>query len=155
MQDVQRAFGLVRQKAKAWELDANRIGVLGFSAGGHLSATASTNYSERVYKRIDTADDLPCRPDFTVLVYPAYLVDNATKTKLEPEFIIDKNTPPAFLVHAGNDRIPPKVVFSIISPCAKRAWKRNCTFIRSAVMDSGFARPSFQFTNGLIDVVSG
>ena len=106
LQDVQRAFGLVRQKAKAWKLDANRIGVLGFSAGGHLSATASTNYSERVYKRIDAADDLPCRPDFTVLVYPAYLVDNATKTKLEPEFTIDKNTPPAFLVHAGNDRIP-------------------------------------------------
>jgi len=106
LQDVQRAFGIVRQKAQSWKLDPGRIGVLGFSAGGHLSATVSTNYSKRTYKRVDAADDLPSRPDFTVLVYPAYLVDNATKTQLEPEFTIDKNTPPAFLVHAGNDRIP-------------------------------------------------
>ena len=106
LQDVQRAFGIVRQKADAWKLDPARIGVLGFSAGGHLSATASTNYSKRVYKPVDAADELSCRPDFTVLVYPAYLVDNATKTQLELEIAIDKNTPPAFLVHAGNDRIP-------------------------------------------------
>ena len=106
LQDVQRTFGLVRQNAADWDIDPSRIGVLGFSAGGHLSATASTNHAKRIYERVDAADDLSCRPDFTILVYPAYLVDNETKTKLEPEFVINKNTPPAFLVHAGNDRIP-------------------------------------------------
>jgi acetyl esterase/lipase len=106
LQDVQRTFGIVRSKAAEWKLDPDRIGVLGFSAGGHLSATASTNYQTRTYDRIDSRDDLSCRPDFTVLVYPAYLVDNETKTRLEPEIKVDANTPPAFMVHAGNDRIP-------------------------------------------------
>ena len=105
-QDVQRTFGIVRSKATEWNIDPDRIGILGFSAGGHLSATASTNYQKRTYERIDCADDLSCRPDFTVLVYPAYLVDNETKSKLESEIKVDKNTPPAFMVHAGNDRIP-------------------------------------------------
>jgi acetyl esterase/lipase len=106
LQDVQRTFGIVRSKAADWSIDPDRIGILGFSAGGHLSATASTNYQKRSYERVDCSDDLSCRPDFTVLVYPAYLVDNETKTKLEPEIKVDSNTPPAFMVHAGNDRIP-------------------------------------------------
>lgn len=106
LQDVQRTFGIVRSKAKEWNIDPDRIGVLGFSAGGHLSATASTNFQKRAYDRIDCADDLSCRPDFTVLVYPAYLVDRETKAQLEPEIKVDAKTPPAFMVHAGNDRIP-------------------------------------------------
>jgi len=106
LQDVQRAFGIVRSHAKKWKIDPARIGILGFSAGGHLSATASTSYSSRTYDRVDAADDLACRPDFTILVYPAYLVDRQTKSKLEPEIRIGKDTPPAFLVHAGNDGIP-------------------------------------------------
>ena len=106
LQDVQRAFGIVRHNAKAWGIDPGRIGILGFSAGGHLSATAMTNYRKRTYKAIDDADKVNCRPDFAVLVYPAYLVDNQTKTRLVPEVPVDKQTPPAFLVHAGNDGIP-------------------------------------------------
>lgn len=106
LQDVQRTFGIVRQNASEWGINPEKIGILGFSAGGHLSATASTNYQCRTYTRVDCADDNPCRPDFTILVYPAYLVDNETKTKLEPEIKVDSNTPPAFMAHAGNDRIP-------------------------------------------------
>ncbi len=106
LQDVQRVFGIVRHNAKAWGIDPERIGILGFSAGGHLSATAMTNYRKRTYKSVDDADKVNCRPDFAVLVYPAYLEDNQTKTRLVPEVPVDKQTPPAFLVHAGNDGIP-------------------------------------------------
>ena len=106
LQDVQRTFGIVRQKASEWSIDPERIGILGFSAGGHLGATASTNHQQRTYARVDCADDNSCKPNFTVLVYPAYLVDNETKSILEPEIKVDSSTPPAFLAHAGNDRIP-------------------------------------------------
>lgn len=73
LQDVQRAIGLVRQHAGEWKVDPKRVGVLGFSAGGHLAAAVSNNYAERTYPAVDDADKLSCRPDFAVLVYPAYL----------------------------------------------------------------------------------
>lgn len=105
LQDTQRALGLVRHNAKAWGINPQRIGILGFSAGGHLSATAMTNYRKRTYAKVDAADKASCRPDFGVLVYPAYLVDNKTKTKLVPEAPVDKDTPPAIFIHAGDDRV--------------------------------------------------
>jgi len=103
LQDAQRAVSLVRHHAKEWGLDPKRIGVLGFSAGGHLSATALTNYDKRHYKSVDAVDKASCRPDFGVLIYPAYLVDKETKTQLSPELRITKNTPPIFFAHAGDD----------------------------------------------------
>src|SRR5262249_54892297 len=74
LQDAQRAVSLPRSKAKEWGLDRRRIGILGFSAGGHLSAWAATNFDRRAYDAIDDADKESCRPDFAVLVYPAYLL---------------------------------------------------------------------------------
>ena len=71
LQDVQRAVSLVRHHAKEWGLDPKRIGLLGFSAGGHLSATAMTNYDRRNYSPVDGIDQVSCRPDFSVLIYPA------------------------------------------------------------------------------------
>ncbi len=106
LQDAQRAMGIARSKAKAWGIDPKRIGILGFSAGGHLTVSTLTNYDKRTYERVDAADDLSCRPDFGVLIYPAYLVDNGTKSKLEPEIRVTKDTPPCFFAHAGDDRIP-------------------------------------------------
>ncbi len=106
LQDSQRALGIVRANAKEWGNDPKRLGILGFSAGGHLAATTLTNYAKRTYDRLDASDDFSCRPDFGVLIYPAYLVDNATKTKLEPEIKVTKDTPPCFFAHAGDDRIP-------------------------------------------------
>ncbi len=105
LEDAQRAIGIVRHNAKAWGIDPKRIGILGFSAGGHLSATAMTNFQKRTYPSVDKADQTSCRPDFGVLVYPAYLVDNQTKTKLVPEVKVTKDTPPAIFIHAGDDRI--------------------------------------------------
>lgn len=106
LQDAQRSVSLVRHHAKGWGLDPNRIGILGFSAGGHLSAAALTNYDNRHYKPVDEIDKVSCRPDFGVLIYPAYLVDEETKSKLSPELQITKNTPPVFFAHAADDRVP-------------------------------------------------
>ena len=104
LEDAQRAISLVRSKAKEWDLDPNRIGMLGFSAGGNLTALACTNYEHRAYPPLDDVDKVSCRPDFGVLVYPAWL-DADGKNELKPEFPITKQTPPMFLVHADNDKI--------------------------------------------------
>lgn len=103
LQDAQRAIGLVRSRAKDWGVDAKRIGILGFSAGGHLAATASTNFSERTYPTVDSADGESCRPDFTVLIYPAYLAEKGSPTKLAPEIKVGPDTPPAFIAMTEDD----------------------------------------------------
>lgn len=105
LQDAQRAISTIRHHAKEWGIHPDRIGILGFSAGGHLAAAASTSFSERSYERIDEADEQSCRPDFSVLVYPAYLTGKGKDGIPKLLVNVDKNTPPAFLVHAQNDRI--------------------------------------------------
>jgi acetyl esterase/lipase len=103
--DAQRALSVVRSRAKEWGIDPRRIGMLGFSAGGHLAAAAATNYAKRAYDPIDETDTVLCRPDFVVLVYPAYLA--AKDGRLNPELRVNSRTPPTFLVHASNDPISP------------------------------------------------
>lgn len=103
--DAQRAIRLVRSRAKEWDIDPKRIGVLGFSAGGHLATMAATSFDRSAYEAIDRHDEASCRPDFAILVYPAYLL-NAKKDGLADEVKVTKQTPPAFLVHAGDDPIP-------------------------------------------------
>jgi acetyl esterase/lipase len=105
LQDAQRALGLVRQHAAEWKIDPNRVGVLGFSAGGHLSAALSTNYSERTYTAVDDADKLSCKPDFAVIIYPGYLALADKNYALAPELQIDSNTPPTFLLQAEDDPV--------------------------------------------------
>lgn len=107
-QDAQRAIGLVRSGAKDLALRTDRIGVLGFSAGGHLAARISAHTGSRTYARVDAADDVSCRPDFSVLVYPAYLTTTNAAGGTELALPAGKETPPAFLVHAANDRISPE-----------------------------------------------
>lgn len=105
LQDVQRAIGMVRHRASEWKIDPNRIGVLGFSAGGHLAAAASNNFSTRNYSTVDDADKQSCRPDYTMLIYPAYLVTREDKTKLAPEMKVTGQTPPTFIVMTQDDPI--------------------------------------------------
>ncbi len=105
LMDAQRAVSLVRSHAKEWGLNPERIGILGFSAGGHLSAHTATNFDKRAYKPIDDVDQASCRPDFVVLVYPAYLTSKKDRTKLNPEIRVSDKTPPMFFAHAGNDPI--------------------------------------------------
>ena len=102
LQDARRAVSLVRCHAKEWGIAPDRIGILGFSAGGHLAAAASTNYDQRQYEPFDETDKLSCRPDFAVLVYPAYLTAGG---RLATEIRVDSHTPPIFFVHADNDGI--------------------------------------------------
>jgi acetyl esterase/lipase len=105
LQDAQRAMGIVRSRAKEWNIDSTRIGVLGFSAGGHLAAAVSNNYDERTYPKVDEADAVSCRPDFAVLIYPGYLVVKEENNKIAPELNITSNTPPTFLVMAADDPV--------------------------------------------------
>jgi acetyl esterase/lipase len=104
LMDAQRAMGLVRSQAGALGIDPKRIGLLGFSAGGHLTAWASTNFEKRTYEPVDDADKVDCRPDFTVLIYPAYLVKKG-KPGLVDEIKVGSQTPPTFLAHASDDPV--------------------------------------------------
>ena len=106
LQDAQRAMSLVRSKAGEWGIDPKRIGMLGFSAGGNLTALACTHFDHRTYDTIDEIDKVSCRPDFGVLLYPAWLIQEG-KEVLSDDFPVNKLTPPLFLVHAGDDKISP------------------------------------------------
>ena len=105
LQDAQRAFGIVRSKAGEWRLDPKRIGVLGFSAGGHLAALLSNDYQTRSYESADAADGVSCRPDFTILIYPAYLVSGDKLDTLAPEFHVSSLTPTTFLIQTEDDSV--------------------------------------------------
>jgi acetyl esterase/lipase len=105
LQDAQRALGLVRHRAKEFGLDPHRIGVLGFSAGGNLCAELSANCGGRAYPAVDDADAASCRPDFQILIYPAYLVQKEEPGKISPQVAVTTNTPPAFIVMAADDPV--------------------------------------------------
>jgi acetyl esterase/lipase len=101
LQDAQRALSLVRSRTADWKLRADRIGVMGFSAGGNLGALAATRFEQRAYPAKDAIDELSCRPDFAMLIYPWKVAD--AKGALAPEFPIGDKTPPTFLVHTDDD----------------------------------------------------
>ncbi len=106
LEDAQRAVGLVRSNAAAWNIDPKRIGVIGFSAGGHLVADISTHYQKRFYPLMDEADRVSCRPDFGMVLYPGHMLFHTTKDyELNPTIPVDSNTPPTFMVQAGNDPV--------------------------------------------------
>jgi acetyl esterase/lipase len=105
LEDAQRAVGMVREHAAEWKIDPKRVGVLGFSAGGHLAAAVSTHYETRLYPRVDAADDLSCRPDFAVVVYPGYLAIEEKGMEFTADIPVTKETPPTFLVQAEDDPV--------------------------------------------------
>ena len=119
--DAQRALRLIRARAAEWGLRADRIGVMGFSAGGHVAASLATGFARKVYAKQDAADDLSARPDFAVLGYPVITmkepaVHKGSRTQLigtnppaelieaySMEAQVSKDTPPTFLLHADDD----------------------------------------------------
>jgi acetyl esterase/lipase len=105
LEDAQRAVGMVRARAGEWKVDPKKIGVLGFSAGAHLAAAVSTHYETRLYAKVDAADELSCRPDFAVLVYPGNLADPEKGMKFSPDIQVTRDTPPTFLVQAEDDPV--------------------------------------------------
>jgi acetyl esterase/lipase len=105
LQDAQRALGIVRSYAKEWHIDPNRVGVLGFSAGAHLAAALSTHFDQRLYDAIDAADQLSCRPDFAVIIYPGYLALADQNFAPNPDIRVTDKTPPSFIVQAEDDTV--------------------------------------------------
>ena len=106
MQDVQRAIRVVRRDAKKWKIDPNRIGTLGFSAGGHLTVMSGVQFNTKCYDRVDEADDLSCRPDFICPIYAAYLGENYEDKKsvgLGSLVTVSKETPPTFMAVTWDD----------------------------------------------------
>jgi acetyl esterase/lipase len=102
LEDAQRTVGLVRFHAAQYHIDPHKIGVLGFSAGGHLSAAISTHFDKRLYPAMDAADKESCRPDFAVALYPGHLWISDKKFELNPDVPVTRQTPPTFLLQAEN-----------------------------------------------------
>jgi acetyl esterase/lipase len=102
LQDVQRAMRIVRNNPQKWNIDPEKIGVMGFSAGGSLSARASTLFNKKTYPPVDKSDSLSCRPSFTILIYPAYL-DQGPSLTLTPELELSKDVPPIFIFQTADD----------------------------------------------------
>jgi acetyl esterase/lipase len=125
LQDAQRAIRIVRSRAKEWGVDPGRIGIIGFSAGGHLASSAATHFNESFYPAKDKIDATSCRPDFAILVYPVIsftepfthtgsrknlLGANASKDlieKMSSEKQVTPQTPPTFLIHTWEDKVVP------------------------------------------------
>ena len=107
LEDAQRTVGLVRFHAAEWHIDPHKIGVLGFSAGGHLVAAMSTHFEQRLYPAVDAADKESCRPDFAVALYPGHLWTDDKKFELNPDIAtnITRQTPPTFLLQAEDDNV--------------------------------------------------
>ena len=102
--DAARAMRFLRANAESLEIDPNRIGCIGFSAGGHLCASISAPANPVPYEPLDEVDNLSFRPDFTALIYPAYLADKET-LQLAPEFDVNANTPSTFIIQTQDDGI--------------------------------------------------
>ena len=105
LEDAQRAVGLVRQHANEWAVDPKRVGVLGFSAGGHLAAALSTHFDKRLYAPIDAADQQSCRPDFAVVIYPGYIALAEKNFAYNPDLPVTAETPPTFVLQAEDDPV--------------------------------------------------
>ena len=125
LQDAQRAMRIIRNHSKEWGIDNKKIGVMGFSAGGHVASTLANKYEEEVYKKLDAIDEISARPDFQILGYPVitmtdpyahkgsrkYLLEENPDLNLIEKFSMEKNvhknTPIAFIMHATDDKSVP------------------------------------------------
>ena len=126
LMDAQRAMGVARENAGAWGFNASRVGFLGFSAGGHLSAHLATTFAKRLYPRQDAADDRPCRPDVSGLLYPWMLLNKQDSTNLSAELNVTADTPPTFIAQNMDDTT---------------AWPENSLMYARALHLAGAGKP--------------
>ena len=105
LQDAQRTLSLVRFNAKTWHINPNKIGVIGFSAGGYMVADISTHFQKRAYPFIDAADRESRRPDFAIALYPGHMQTDGKNFSLNPNITFTKNTPPTFIAQAEDDPV--------------------------------------------------
>jgi acetyl esterase/lipase len=103
LQDAQRAIRMVKQNSSKWNIDPEKVGIMGFSAGGSLSARASTMFNKRTYPPVDKTDSLSCRPAYAMLIYPAYL-DQGPNNTLTPELELTKDVPPVYIFQTADDQ---------------------------------------------------
>ena len=103
LEDAQRTLSLARFHAAEWRIDPHKIGVIGFSAGGHMVAAVSTHFNKRSYPAVDAADKASCRPDFAIACYPGHLWNEDEGFKLNPNVPVTPHTPPTFLLQAEDD----------------------------------------------------
>jgi len=106
LQDAQRAVSLVRSRAAEWGIRPQQIGMVGFSAGGHLAIATATSFEQRTYEPVDDVDKISCRPDFAIAAYSGYLKAK-DKDEIAPGLHVPAGTPPVFLAHGGADLISP------------------------------------------------
>jgi acetyl esterase/lipase len=104
--DAQRAVSLVRSKATEWDIDPDRIGIGGFSAGGHLALVTATNFDQRKYAAVDEVDAVSCKPNFAMIAYPGYILSSPGSGKLADSIRFPEGTGPMFIVHASDDQEP-------------------------------------------------
>ena len=102
--DAQRAVSLIRSRSAQWRINPRRIGIVGFSVGGHIALATATSFAKRKYEPIDDVDQVSCRPDFAVLCYSGYLKAR-DKDELWLGLHIPADTPPILLTHASDDSI--------------------------------------------------
>jgi len=154
LQDAQRAVSLIRSKASEWGIDPKRIGMVGFSAGGHLAIAAATGFEKRTYEVIDAIDKVSCRPDFAIGVYSGYLKAK-DKDELHPGLRIPAGTPPIFLAHGDADIISDPNHSVIMYQALKRAGVRaNLIIYAGAAHDFGVRasdRPCSTWTRSCAD----
>ncbi len=128
LQDAQRTVGLVRKNAAKWNIKPNKIGVLGFSAGGNLVAMISSHFAKRSYQRVDDADDVSSRPNFAIALYPGHMTlahkNNSEKGRreLNPDILFTAETPPTFILHSKDDKTNP-VEYSLVYSDALKKLK--------------------------------
>lgn len=174
LEDAQRTVGLLRFHAAEWHIDPHKIGVLGFSAGGHLSPAMSTHFAKRLYPAVDAADKQSCRPDFAVVLYPGHLSlpaaewDAKQGTKkfvvphpdhhstadesltLNPDLHVTNQTPPTFLLQAEDDHVDnvdDSLAYYIVLKKAGLTWR--CICMPRAGMGLGCGARSFRSPDGL------
>ncbi len=153
--DAQRAVSLVRNKAAEWAIDPAKIGMIGFSAGGHLVGATATNFDRRAYEAIDNIDKVSCRPDFGIMLYSGYFKVKG-KEELSPTIHTPAGIPPLFMVHATDDPISESDNTVTMYLAMKRAaLRRNCISTRPAATASPCARSITRSMAGPSDVSTG
>ncbi len=107
LDDAQRTISLTRLHAAEWGIDPKKIGVMGFSAGGHLVAATSVHFAKRIYGRVDAIDDVSCRPDFAIAIYPGHLMVAKNSFTLQKDIKdhLSRQTPPTFLLQNEDDEV--------------------------------------------------
>ena len=141
LQDAQRAVSLVRSRAKEWGVNPKQIGMIGFSAGGHLAIATATSFEKRSYPPIDDIDKISCRPDFAILAYSGYLKAK-DKDELSPGLRIPAGTPPVFLAHGGSDIVSPPEHSVVMYLALKRAGVPAELHVYATAVHDFAVRPS-------------